>query len=345
MSLSPRDLVLAQINHQETDHVPYTLRYEEDVANRLDTYYGSSVWRSLVNSAIWRLPAPKLDQLEATGTYYTDHYGCVWRVDRRPWHLVETALKAPSLEGYELPEVDAMLDEAWDREETLEAIEKQEDHFLVISVGRGVFERAWTLRGFEEGLMDSVANPVFYEELIEGLTNHQMEIVERLLELPVDGIMFADDWGYQQGLLMRPELWRRSLKPHLARLYARIHEAGKYVLTHCCGGIEAIMPDLIEIGLDVYQSVQPEPKDNSPYELKRKYGDKMSFWGGLGSQSIIPFGEPDEIRAEVSRLCREMGRGGGYILAPAKDLQPDTPTKNAAAIVESFLEQAGAPLP
>jgi len=181
--------------------------------------------------------------------------------------------------------------------------------------------------------------------LIARLTEHQMGIVERLLELPVDGILFADDWGYQQGVLVGAERWRRLFKPGLARLYGRAHEAGKFTLTHCCGGIEEILPDLIEIGLDVYQSVQPEPKNNNPYELKRKYGDRITFWGGLGSQSTIPFGTPDEIRAEVARLCREMGRGGGYVLAPAKALQPGTPMENAAAVVEAFLQQAGVPFP
>jgi uroporphyrinogen decarboxylase len=102
---------------------------------------------------------------------------------------------------------------------------------------------------------------------------------------------------------------------------------------------------VIEIGLDVYQSVQPEAANNSPYQLKKKYGQRITFWGGLGSQSTIPFGKPTEIRAEVDRLCREMGRGGGYILAPAKSLQPGTPTENAAAVVEAFLQQAGITFP
>jgi uroporphyrinogen decarboxylase len=117
------------------------------------------------------------------------------------------------------------------------------------------------------------------------------------------------------------------------------------VLSHCCGSIADIMPDVIEIGLDVYESVQPEARNNDPYELKRRYGDQIAFWGGLGSQSTIPFGTPGQIGAEVTRLCREMGRGGGYILAPAKALQPETPTENAAAVVEAFLQQAGVAFP
>lgn len=94
------------------------------------------------------------------------------------------------------------------------------------------------------------------------------------------------------------------------------------------------MPDLIEIGLDVLQSVQPEAM--SPYALKRRYGDRFTFWGALGSQRLIPFGTPAEIRAEVRRLAHEMGRGGGYVLGLAKALQPETPTENAVAVVEAF---------
>jgi uroporphyrinogen decarboxylase len=105
------------------------------------------------------------------------------------------------------------------------------------------------------------------------------------------------------------------------------------------------MPDIIEIGLDVLQSVQPEPTGMDPYQLKRDFGDQITLWGGLGSQHTIPFGSPEEIRTEIARLCHELGRGGGYILAPAKPLQPETPTENAAAVVEAFLEQAGVSWP
>jgi len=115
-----------------------------------------------------------------------------------------------------------------------------------------------------------------------------------------------------------------------------VHDRGKLVISHCCGSIVDILPDVVEIGLDVLESVQPEARGMNPYELKKAWGDKLAFWGGLGSQSTIPFGTPATIQAEVARLRREMGKGGGYILAPAKSLQPETPTANAAAVVEAF---------
>ena len=344
MSATPRERVIAQIRHQETDPVPYTLGYEEVVGERLDAYYGSDAWRMALDSAIRGVPSPQLVVDESVVPCYTDLYGTTWRTDRRPFHLETPALREPTLAGYTLPDLDAVFTPEW-KSEALRRIEELQGRFLVAGFGFGLFERTWTLRGFNEAFMDAAADPGFYDELVERIAGHQLEIVERLLELPVDGIMFSDDWGYQQGVLLGAGRWRRFIKPRLARLYERVHRAGKYTLSHCCGSVAEILPDIIEIGLDVLESVQPEARGMNPYELKRRYGAHITFWGGLGSQSTIPFGTPAEIHAEVARLCREMGRGGGYILAPAKGLQPETPTENAAAVVEAFLEQAGATVP
>jgi uroporphyrinogen decarboxylase len=344
MGVSDKERVSAQIEHRETDHIPYTIGFEGDVAKRLDAHYGNKEWRASIDNAIVRVPVPELVVDDTAEAYHTDLFGSKWQVNRRPFHLVEPALKKPSLEGYVFPDVGALFDQVW-KAEALAFIEQNRDRFVVGSFGFGLFERTWALRGFDAALMDAAAEPDFYDELVEKVTEHQLEIVEHLLALPLDGIMFGDDWGYQEGVLLGPERWRKVLKPRLAQMYARVHETGKFVLSHCCGSIADIMPDVIEIGLDVLESVQPEASGMNPYELKRRYGSQITFWGGLGSQSTIPFGTPDGIRREVSRLCREMGRDGGFVLAPAKSLQPETPTENAAAVVESFLNQAGVTFP
>lgn len=345
MSRSPKEMVYAQIHHEETEVIPYTLGFEGNVAEQLDETYGSDAWRSLLDNAIQHVPSPELVVDWDQGPLATDDYGTTWRIDQRPFHLETPALPEPTLDGYEFPDVDDLLARRWDKTAALAAAEADQDHFLVAGFGFGLFERLWTLRGFEDSLMDAAGNPGFYAALAEAVADHQIAIVERLLELPVDGIMFSDDWGYQRGVLLGPERWRRFLKHHLARMYNLVHAAGKVTLSHCCGSIASIMPDLVEIGLDVYESVQPEAQDNDPYTLKARYGDAITFWGGLGSQSTVPHGTPAEIKAEVNRLCREMGRGGGYILTTAKALQPETPVENAIAVIEAFLTQAGQPLP
>jgi uroporphyrinogen decarboxylase len=188
--------------------------------------------------------------------------------------------------------------------------------------------------------------PAFYEELLEGILHFQLQVLERLLALPIDGVMFSDDWGDQRGVLMGPELWRRFLKPRAQRLHDAVHaagpsadlRAGRWTLQHCCGNVLDIIPEMIDIGLDVLESLQPEAMD--VYEIKRRFGQHLRLWGGLGTQRLLPFGTPGEIRHEVARLRRELGRGGGYILAPAKPLMLEVPTENAVAVVEAF---TGAP--
>jgi len=343
MSVTQKERVIAQIKHEETDHVPYHLMFDpgSNIEERLDGYYGSNSWRSQIDNAIYQLPLPSLGiNLDLGKESYTDAYGSEWRLDMRPFSLKKPALSRPSLDGYRFPKVSELFDDDFETN-SLKIIEEQKDRFVVAAYGFGLFERSWVLRGFENVLMDVATNVDFYEELLDRLLDHQMEILDRLLKLPVDGIWFFDDWGFQQGILIGQDRWRKLFKPRYERLYQRTHESGKYVLTHCCGGIEKILPDVIEIGLDVYQSVQPEAKNNNPYDLKKKFGDKITFWGGLGSQNMIPFRTPSEIKDEVRSLCKNMGKGGGYILGPAKEIQPETPNENIAAVVEAFLEQSG----
>ena len=341
--MTRKERVLSQIQHRETDYLPYAgLSWEGDVAERLDAHYGNNRWRALAeeNKHIRKISSASGYGVGVSDKdpLYRDAFGTVWSTSGRPEHLEEPCLQESSLAGYDFPIASDFLEPGWLERAEKEA-EGMEGYFLVTSFGKGLFERTWAVRGYQDALMDSVADPSFYEELVERIADLQMALVEELLRLPVDGIMFSDDWGDQRGVILGPERWRRLIKPHLAKLYDRVHAAGRATLSHCCGSVIDIMPDLIEIGLDVIESVQPEAMD--PYELKREYGKDMVFWGGLGSQSVIPFGTPEQIRSEVRRLCAEMGRGGGYILGPAKGLQPETSTENAAAVVEAFLEEVG----
>jgi len=224
-------------------------------------------------------------------------------------------------------------------QDALTRLSEQSESFTLINVGWGLWESCWGIRGFENALMDCVAEPDFFVELLDRLTDLYLAQLELCADIPADAFMFGDDWGDQRGVMIGPERWRRYLKPRYARIYEAARAQGKIVISHCCGSVVDIMPDIIEIGLDVLESVQPEARGMNPYELKRSWGDKITFWGCLGSQSTILFGTPAEIHSEVQRLRREMGKDGGYILAPAKPLQPGTPVENAAGVVEAFLEK------
>ena len=336
-----RDLVLEQIHHRETRPVPYTLDIEDEVAVKLDAHFGNKDWRNRIQNSICQtgvVDTMRKDPTDRAG-FERDPFGSIWRVDLRPFHLETPGLASPSFEGFSWPEPEkffcggAAIRQARQRCDT-----RKGERFLVAGLGWGFFETSWGIRGFENCLMDCAAEPDFYAELLDRIANQFTAYLDfTLAELPdVDAILLGDDWGDQRGVIMGADRWRAMFKPRYARLYERIHARGKLVMTHCCGSVAEIIPDLIEIGLDVLESVQPEARGMNPYELKKRWGDKLTFWGGLGSQSTIPFGTPAQIHAEVRRLRREMSIGGGYILSCAKALQPETPVGNAVAVLEAF---------
>lgn len=342
--ITPKDIVLAQIHHQETEHIPYSIGFEGDVAERLDVHYGSSDWRATCNPYIATADAVNTDRKYPTDRpkYVTDPYGSLWFTGRLPWHLEKPALAdadslEDGLESYVMPKPEEFfLSPGQKRDHGFRVCEENPEKFLVGGCGWGLFERSWTIRGFENALMDMVAEPDAYAELLDRLTDLYVGLIRETATLPVDGILFGDDWGEQRGVIMGPERWRTFFKPRWARLFAETHACGKIAMCHSCGSVADIIPDLAEIGLDVLESCQPEAAGMDPLRLKRLYGDRITFWGTIGTQRLIPFGTPDEIRAEVAHLAREMGRGGGILLAPAKPLQPETPTENAVAVLEAL---------
>jgi uroporphyrinogen decarboxylase len=332
---------MEQIQHRETRPVPFSLGFEGDIAEQVDAYYGSRAWRDRLTPYIVSIGG--IDTVQETrvdDAHVRDAFGSLWRDDRRPWHLADPALKEPSFDHFAFPDVDRFMPDVRALQaDALQACATKAGSFRIVSIGWGLFEHSWRIRGFEDALVDAVTELDFYAELLDRLTALFLAFVQVWAGVPADAIMFGDDWGYQQGVILGPDRWRTFLKPRWARIYEAVHAQGKYVISHSCGSVADIMPDIIEIGLDVLESVQPEARGMDPYELKRKWGDKITFWGCLGSQSTVQFGSPQDIHDQVQRLCREMGKGGGYILAPAKALQPGTPIENAVAVVEAFTNQ------
>ncbi len=334
--MTPREIVLGQVRHQETVPVPYTLAFEQGVEARLDEHFGGKAWRGRLVPYIAQcgsVARPAHERLD--DVHYRDAFGTVWRTDKLPPAVVEPGLKAPTFEGYSFPPAGAFLDPAA-KADISRAVGESPASFTIVMTGMCLWE-AWYVRGFEHTLMDCIAEEDFYTELLDRFTDLTLALVAECADIPAHAIMMGDDWGNQRGVMIGPERWRRFFKPRYARVFRAVHDQGKLAVMHCCGSVAEIMGDIVEIGLDVLESVQPEAAGMNPYALKDAWGDRITFWGGLGSQSTIPFGKPAEVRREVRRLRSEMSRGGGYILAPAKPLRPETPTENAVAIVEEFV--------
>jgi uroporphyrinogen decarboxylase len=331
--------VLSQIRHRETSPVPYSLWMEKSVEAKLDDYYGTPKWRDRLVPYMTDVAGIDTHKNRPiSDSYERDIFGAVWRTDRRPWHLEKAALEKPSFQGYSFPKAEDFF--VPDLAETAEANRKARPHsFHMIRVSWGLFENSWRIVGFENALMYPITEPAFYSDLLDRLMELHLSHVEQCTGVQADAVILGDDWGDQRGVMLGPDRWRHFLKGRWARIYRAVHDQGKITMSHCCGSVEDIMEDIVEIGLDVLESVQPEPRGMNPYGLKKRWGDRITFFGCLGSQSTIPFGTPQQIRDEVKRLCRDMGKGGGYILHPAKELQPETPAENAAAVLEAFTDQ------
>ena len=334
---TPKERVKAAFAYEETDIVPYNILIEPEVEERLNKHYGGTDWENMFQNHLSVIAYPYWADMEVLEDgSIKDEYGSIWDFSKQPFHLTDFPLKEPSIGDYDFEAVTQTVLDSLNMTSARMILGEKQDRFLLGMLSFGLFERSWMLRGFENVLVDSILNTSFYEELLDRILEMQLKLVDKLLELPVDGIYLGDDWGDQRGVILGPDRWRKLIKPRTAKLYERIKASGKVALTHCCGNVFDIIPDMIEMGLDVLESLQPEAMD--VYEIKRKYGKNLRLWGALGTQNVLPFGSPQEVRVEIHKLIKELGRGGGYILAPAKPLMDDIPTANAVAVIEEFAQ-------
>lgn len=201
------------------------------------------------------------------------------------------------------------------------------------------FEMAWYLRGMENLLVDLMEGSAFAAELLDRVTASREAHARRFVEAGIDVLMLGDDIATQVDMMLSPELWRRMIKPRLARVIdeARRVRSDLLILYHGDGNMRTVIPDLIEVGVDILNPVQPECLD--PYEMKREFGKDLAFWGCVGTQTTQPFGTPASIRETCRRLIREVGKGGGLLLAPTHLIEPDVPWENIMAFVDAVREQ------
>jgi uroporphyrinogen-III decarboxylase len=199
----------------------------------------------------------------------------------------------------------------------------RDEHLVSGFVEMGLFERSYLLLGMEEALIATAVEPDLVGELVGAIADYKIALIERFDDAAdLDLVWYGDDWGTQDRLFMRPDAWRRIIKPHTGRIYACMRGRGIVVNQHSCGRIEAILPDMVEMGADIYNPCQP---CNDLAALKRQYGGRIAFCGGIDSQFVLnrPGATPEEVRAEVRKRIDEMAAGGGYIAAPSHSVPYD----------------------
>jgi uroporphyrinogen decarboxylase len=217
-------------------------------------------------------------------------------------------------------------------------------HCIAAGVHCSTFEGPWYLRGMERFLQDMLVNKDYAHELIDRVAGFYLAAGLILARMGCDILMAGDDVGTQDRMLISPALWREFIKPRYGRLFSAYKSAKPdlKIAVHICGFIEPIIDDLIEVGVDILNPVQPLAMD--PGGLKRRYGDRLAFWGAVDDQKVLPLGSPRDVEAEVRLRLSQLAPGGGYILCPSHNVQPTTPMENIRAFYQAAERYRGYPL-
>ncbi len=334
--MSKNECVKNAINHKKTEYVPHSVELtkvlESKIAAELKLEKGS--FFSWAGNHIEKCGFEKGEHIKPG--FIKDEYGVVWDrsgPDKDIGIIDNIIFKDPDISTYSFPKINKQ--EIEDRCESF--LKEQRDTFKFSKIGTTLFERAWSLRGFENLFMDFLLEEKFAHELLEKITDRNIQILEIALKYEFDGVYFGDDYGQQNSLMMSPQIWRKFLKPQLKRMFDLIKSKGSFICLHSCGDIGSILSDLTDIGLDIYQTVQPEIYDLQ--KLKKEYGQDLSFYGAISTQRDLPNKKPKEIRQIIKRTMEVLGEGGGYIAAPTHRVTADVPIENVVAMIEAFKNQ------
>jgi uroporphyrinogen decarboxylase len=326
-----RERVIASLEHRQPDRTPYHITFTEPAREKMKSFYGDPDFESSLGNclAVIRTRLPERELAGRPGIW-EDEFGVQWdrTIDADIGTVCNRLVTAETLKEHRFPDPRDPAHFA----HFPAALQEKGQRFAIASIGFTLFERAWTLAGMEEVLIAMAADKPFAHELLDRILEFDMEVTRQALAFDIDGMRFGDDWGHQRGLIMGPALWREFIKPRIAALYGLVKAKGKRVFIHSCGRVDELFPDLIEVGVDVFNPFQPEVMDVE--EVKRRYGRELTFFGGISTQKTLPYGTVAEVKDEVRRLVDRVGHRGGYIAAPAHDVPKDAKPENIAAMIE-----------
>jgi uroporphyrinogen decarboxylase len=363
-----RDRVLMALHHEQPDRCPMQVSFTPEFAARLKDHLGLKdadfhnphgggntyiLERTLdedmlLTSVGWANSYYATETYSQDGETYVDEWGITWKniaYDTRfgTGHYTEMVGHplAPragqaddrAIETYQPP--DPTRPELYVEAERV--IKEYRDEYWIVGVTvTTIFETAWALRGYEQTLVDFALNPDFVERLLDIPFRYHLTAARKLVELGVDMIWIGDDVGAQNRMLISPDTWRRFLKPRLATFISTLKAINPEIKVayHSDGYIYPIIPDLIEVGLDVLNPIQPRSMD--PTQVKKEFGNKLCFWGSIDEQNTLPFGTPADVREEVRARLETLGRNGGLIIGPTHHVQLDTPLENFWAMVDTI---------
>ena len=343
--LSPRERVLTAVNHQQPDRPPITIYVTPEIHHALCAHFGGRSYTEAFQVDFRHVgpaglkPPPK----PRNGADFCDEWGVGYKMVRNnaggtypeAWDLTLARLTSmeqvdaypwPSADDYDYSVIPGQIESVQEYAVCLGSAGIPD---IINGVGRG--------RGMEQVLIDIITDDPVGIAIIDRRVDFYYEWCRRSLEAgqgKIDLLCLGEDLGSQKGPTMSPETFDCFFRPRIQRFIDLAHEFGAKAMHHSCGSTRLLQPRLIEMGLDVLDAVQPEPAGMDPEGLKRDFGDRLTYCGMISTQQTLPHGTVEDCRAEARHRIDVIGKGGGYIFAPAHCIQPDTPLENILAIYE-----------
>lgn len=355
--MNSRERCIRAIKFEEIDRVPTVLRARPEVVSMLEEHLNAKGFDEICSKLdvdirfapsialsggyipegveIKEGPYEAAYTIEFRDEYELrrDRWGIIskWSNKTYTYQYVDHPLRTIDIEDYNWPEVDEA------SFELVEKYRKRNEDFCVYGGVIHLFEIAWQLTGFNELMVMMRSNGSKVERILDILNDIRLRQAQLLLEADIDVIYDGDDVGAQNTMILSPSMWRKFLKPRYKLLSDLIHSKGKYFFFHSDGWIEPIVQDLIEIGVDILNPIQPEAMD--PTRIRKICGNRIAFEGTLSIQRTLPFGSVEDVRKEVMKRIKELGPTG-LILGPSHSLQPDTPLENILAIYNTVKQES-----